>query len=103
MLSKGPNFPLAPLNPPNMEFISAIESVHHMLSDQDAQELRTETNYLLRKDKTPKSNITKGESKVLNELREGQERIVLTADKGVAMVVLDNKDHVEKVEGLPVN
>ena len=70
LLSKGPNFAPAPLNPPNMEFISAIESVCQKLSDQDAQELRVETNCLLRKAKIPKSNITKEERKALKELRE---------------------------------
>ena len=85
-----------------MEFISALESVCHKLSDQDVQELRAETNCLLRKAKTPKSNITKEESKALRELREDQERIVLTADKGVAMVMLDENDYVDKVEGLLV-
>ena len=49
----------------------------------DAQELRVESKCFLRKSKTPKSNITKEESKALKELRENQE-----------------KDHVDKMEGL---
>ena len=65
------------------------------------QELRAETNCLLRKGK-PRSNITKEESKALSELREDKERMVLTADKGVTMVVMDRKDYMEKVEGLLV-
>ena len=91
LLSKECNFALSPINPPNVEFISAIESVCHKFSDQNTQKLRVETNCLLRKAKTPKSNITKEESRALKELREDQERIVLTADKGVAMVVLDKR------------
>ena len=102
LLAKGPNFALAPPNPPNVEFISAMESVCQQLSDQDAQELRVETNCLLRKAKTQNSNITKEERKALKELRGDQERIVLTTDKGVAMVVLDKKDYVDKMEGLLV-
>ena len=43
----------------------------------------------------PKSNITREESIPFKELRKDQERIVLTADKGVAMVVLDKKDYVD--------
>ena len=66
------------------------------------QELRAETNCLLRKAKTPKSNITKEESKALRELRGDKERMVLTADKGVAMVVMGRKEYMEKVEGLLV-
>ena len=96
LLVKGPNFSLAPLNHPNVEFISAIELVCQNLLDQDFQEFRVETNVLPRKAKALKSNITKEECKTLKELRGEQERIVLTADKGVAKVVLDKKDYVEK-------
>ena len=64
------------------------------------QELRAETNCLLRKAKPPKSNITREESKALRKLREDKERMVLTADKGVAMVIMDRKEYMEKMEGL---
>ena len=70
LLSKGPNFALAPANPPNVELISAIESVCQRLSEQDAQELRVEINHLLKRAKSPGSNITKEEKKALKELRE---------------------------------
>ena len=70
-----------------------MESVCHKLLHQDVQELRAETNCLLREAKPPKSNITKEESKALRELREDKERMVLTKDKGVAMVVLDRKGY----------
>ena len=74
----------------------------HTLLDWDVQELRAETNCLLRKAKPPKSNINKEDSKALRELREDKERMVLTANKGVAMVVIDRKEYMEKVEGLLV-
>ena len=99
LLSKGPYFALAPTNPPNGELISGIGSVCHKLLEQDAQELRAETNCLLRRAKPPKPNITK-EDKALKELRQDKERMVLTVDKGVAMVVRDRKEYMEKVEGL---
>ena len=83
-----------------MKFISAIESVCQRLLDQDDQELRPETNYLLRRAKCPRSNITMGEKKALKELREDQYRMVLTADKGEAMVVMDRKEYIDKVEGV---
>ena len=69
-------------------------------SDQNAQELRSEVNILLRRAKPPKSNISREEKKVLKELREDQDRMVLTADKGVALVVMDRKDYQDKIEGL---
>ena len=51
LLSKGPNFALAPTNLPNVEFISAIELACQSLLDQDAEKLRAETNYLPRRAK----------------------------------------------------
>ena len=74
-----------------MEFISAVELACQRLLEQDAQELRAEINYLLKRAKTPGSNITKEEKKPLKELREDQDRIVFTADKGVAMVDIEKK------------
>ena len=100
LLSKGPNFALAPNNPPNVEFISVVELACQKLSDQDVQELRDEVNILLRRVKPPKSNISREEMKALKELREDQDRMVLTADKGVALVVMDRKEYQEKIEGL---
>ena len=102
LLSKGPNFAFAPNNPPNVEFISAIESACQKLTEQDVQELRAEINIMLRWAKPPKSNISREEKKALKELREDQDRMVLTADKGVALVVMDRKEYQEKVEGLLV-
>ena len=55
LLSKGSNFALAPNNPPNVEFISAIESAYQKLTEQDAQELRAEVNIILRKANHPKA------------------------------------------------
>ena len=100
VLSKGPNFALAPNNPPNVEFTSAVDLACQKLLDQDAQELRAEVNILLRRAKPPKSNISREEKKALKELREDQDWMVLTADKGVALVVVDRKEYQEKIEGL---
>ena len=48
LLSKGSNFAIAPNNPPNVDFITAIESVCHKLSAQDSQKCRAETSCLLK-------------------------------------------------------
>ena len=70
------------------------------LPEQDAQELRAEVNILLQRVKPPKSSITKEEKKALKGLREDQDRMVLTADEGIAMVVMYRKEYQEKVENL---
>ena len=50
----------------------------------------------------PKPNTNKAEIKTLAELRRDKDRIVLTADKEVAMVVLDKARYIEKAENLLV-
>ena len=99
LLAKGPNFAVAPKNP-NGDYISAIESVCHKLTEQDVEELRADINGLLRRVQTPKPNLNKAEIKALAELRRDKDGIVLTADKGVAMVVLDKDKCIEKAENL---
>ena len=46
------------------------------------------------------SNITKEELKALNELKKDQKRIILTTDKGVALVVMNKTDYINKSEEL---
>ena len=50
--------------------------------------------------KPPKSNISKEETRAIKELKKDQERMVLTADKGVNMVVMDREDYEKKSEEL---
>ena len=57
-------------------------------------------NRVLRSTHSPKPNFSKEELKALVELRKDSNRIVLTADKGVAMVVMDRKDYIDKVTNL---
>ena len=48
VLAKGPNFVVAPKQPPNLEYITAIEAACTKLSQQDAKELRADINRVLR-------------------------------------------------------
>ena len=98
LLSKGPNFALAPTNPPNVEFISAVESACQKLLVQDAQKLRAEVNYLLKRPNPLGPTLPR--KRALKELREDQDRMVLTGDKRVAMVVMDRKENMDKGVGL---
>ena len=48
VLAKGPNFVVTPKQPPNLEYITAIEAACTKLSQQDAEELRADINRVLR-------------------------------------------------------
>ena len=59
-------------------------------------------NGLFRRLQAPKPNLNKAEIKALADLKRDKDRIILTANKGVAMamVVLDRKNYVEKADNL---
>ena len=100
LLEKGPNFAISPSNIPNLDYITAIETVCSKLKEEDAAELRGEINGILKKGKIPKPNLDKDERTALHQLRQDKDRIILTADKGVAMVVLDKEDYINKAKEL---
>ena len=54
----------------------------------------------LRNSQEPTRNITKQEVQALVELKNGQSRVILTADKGVAIVIMDKEDYQEKAKAL---
>ena len=101
VLAKGPNFVVTPRQPPNLEYITAIEAACTKLSQQDAEELRVNINRVLRySHPPPKPNLSKAQNSALRELKRDRDHIVLTADKGVAMVVMDKQDYINKANHL---
>ena len=100
LLSHGPNFVITPRDPPTLEYIAATEKVCNQLTQGKVEELRGEVKALLRKDHKVKPNIPKDEYQVLREITKDNTRQVLTADKGVSMVVLDSEDYTAKSETL---
>ena len=48
----------------------------------------------------PRRNITKEKAQTLAELRKDHSRVILTADKGVALVVMDRADYNNKAQKL---
>ena len=81
VLAKGPNFAVTPRQPPNLEYITAIEAVCTKLSQQGAEELRADINRVLRSSNPPEPNLTKAQNLALRELKRNRDCIVLTADK----------------------
>ena len=65
-----------------------------------AEELRGETKLILKNIQPPIPNIAKEEAKAIQDLKRDKERIVLAADKGVSMVVMDKEDYIKKSEEL---
>ena len=87
-------------SPPHLKYITPIESAYQKLYCQEAEELKADINRVFRSSHTPKPNLTQEELKALTELRKDSNRIVLAADKGVAIVVMDRKDYTDKATNL---
>ena len=100
VLAKGPNFAVSPKHPPNLEYITAIEAACTKLSQQDTEELGANINWVLRASHPPKPNLTEAQNLVIRELKKDRDHIVLTADKGVAMVIMDRQDYISKANNL---
>ena len=96
VLSRGPNFAIIPKHPPVGKYIASIENACIKLKQGKVDELRGEIKTILKKIHTPKNNITKEEKKALVELRKDTNRTILTADKGVSLVVMNKEDYKEK-------
>ena len=96
VLSRGPNFAILPRNPPVGKYIASIENACMKLKQGKADELRGEIKTILKKIKTPANNITKEEKKALVELRKDTSKTILTADKGVSLVVMNKEDYQKK-------
>ena len=100
LLAHGPNFTLAPRHPPYGEYIAAVEQACQNLEPHNAEEHRAEIRGAFKHSHTPKKNISKEKAQALAELRRDQSRVILTADKGVALVVMDRTEYTNKAQDL---
>ena len=100
LLKHGPNFAITPQRPPLQEYIKAIERACQSLDVKSAEELRSDVYRVLRHPHQLKPNLSKGEMTVIKQLRADKDRIILTADKGVALVIMERKDYIEKAQQL---
>ena len=94
-LGRGPNFAVVAREPPVSKYISQIERVCQQLK-QGEEELRAATKQIFMNIQPPKPNIGKEEANAIQDLKRDRERIVLTTDKGVSMVVMDKEDYIKK-------
>ena len=103
LLAHGPKFAIKPMRPPVEEYIVAIEKACPKIEQGATDELRVEVKKVLKTaQNAPRSpsNITREEIKALQELKKDKDRIILTAYKGVALVVMNKADYISKSEEL---
>ena len=100
LLAHSPQFSYSSQKPPYGEYITAVEQACLNLEPHNAEELRAEIRGALKHTHNPRRNITKEEAQALAELRKDHSRVILTADKGVALVVINRTEYNSKSQQL---
>ena len=100
LLAHGPNYAIVLKDPPIIQYVAAIENACTKLEEGQADEFRVQVKAAIQKIQKPKSNITSGERKAIAELKKDPSRMVLTADKGVALVMMNTENYKKKGEEL---
>ena len=100
ILLRGPNFAIVPKSPPVGECIASIKNACSQLRQGETEDLRGEIKTILKKIQCSKSNITREERMALEELRKDKSKMILTADKGKSLVVMDKEEYISKAQAL---
>ena len=97
-----PKFVITPRETPVKEYIAATEQACTKIEQGKQEDFRVEVKRLLKQDQNNKrqANVSKEELKALKELKLDNNRLILTADKGVALVVIDKEEYIKKTEDL---
>ena len=70
------------------------------MDEKSAEELRSDVYKVLRHPHQLRTNFSKEEMTAIKQLKADKDRIILTADKGVVLVVMDQKEYIEKAKEL---
>ena len=105
LLQKGPKFAVTPATIPIKEYISTTTVAALQAGEPngvDCSGLYHDVNRILNTftNKPIHTNITKSEHLALENLRKDKDRIIVTADKGVALVVMHKTEYITKCEAL---
>ena len=87
-----PNFVVVPRSLPVTEYVAVIEHACSKLPQGEAKELRGEVKTITEETYNHQPNITREKRKAITELKKEPSRMILTADKGVSLVVMDTEE-----------
>ena len=107
LLQKGPNFAVSSSKVPLTEYIAVTKGICDELGEntvgKDCTEIYQKTKEVLQHFKEKKGhtrNTTKEEWQAIKTLKEDFSHVVLTADKGVALVVMGKSQYIGKCMAL---
>ena len=99
LLAYVPNYAIIPRSPPTGEYITAVEQTCQSLTQGEVDEMRAEIKAAIKKSH-PLDPTSLGRNRTLRELKKDDTRVILTADKGVCLVVMDKEEYIGKAEEL---
>ena len=100
LLAYGPGFTVTPRYPTSGDYIVTIEKACSTIEPNSTEELRVEIRGALKHTHPPRSNISREEVQALAELKRDSLKVILTADKGVALVIMDKPKYNNKGQEL---
>ena len=105
LLQKGPKFAGTPATIPIKEYISTTTVAALQAGKLNGVDYSGLYHDVIRifntfTNKSIHTNITKAEHLALENLRKDKDHIIVTADKGVALVVMDKTEYITKCEAL---
>ena len=79
-------------------YITAMEQASSRLPAQEADEFRSDVNKILKQQQhhNNQCNLNPSQCRALTQRKQDNLRVVLTVDKGVAMVIMDQEDYTNK-------
>ena len=98
LLQKGAGYAIAPSKIPIEEYIISMEITGKSLHPGSAAALKAEIAEILKDAKKPISNLSKEERQALKELKEDESIVILPADKGKCLVIMDRLEYNNKME-----
>ena len=106
LLQKGPTFAITPKYPQSEAYITATEQASSKLPAQKVDEFRSEVNRILKQQQQQQQqhnnhcNLNPSQCRALTQLKRDNTRVVLSVDKGVAMVIMDQEEYTNKTQAL---
>ena len=100
--TKRPQLCHHPQTLPIEAYITATEQASSKLPTQEADEFRSDVNRILKQQQQLHNNcnLNPSQCRALTQLKKDTSRVVLTADKGVIMVIIDQEDYTNKAQAL---
>ena len=89
-----------PTNIPATEIVTKVELAIRMLDSEQANTVRRSAYNILQQVELPKPNITKEMQEALKNLKQDNSIMILPADKGRAIVVLNSDTYHDKMKTL---